>query len=78
MDNILVAGRKGYYNEPKLLHDGKSLEAAWHRATLDLLAALALIEEGQFVGDVISYKAGHGLDVTLIRRIYRNKLLQEL
>jgi UDP-3-O-acyl-N-acetylglucosamine deacetylase len=78
MDNILVAGRKGYYNEPKLMHDGKSLEAAWHRATLDLLAALALIEEGQFVGDVVSYKAGHGLDVTLIRRIYRNKLLREL
>ncbi|OQA24392.1 MAG: UDP-3-O-(3-hydroxymyristoyl) N-acetylglucosamine deacetylase [Verrucomicrobia bacterium ADurb.Bin345] len=78
MDNILVAGRHGYYNEPKLMHDGKSLEAAWHRAALDLLAALALIEEGQFAGDVISYKAGHGLDVTLIKRLYRNNLLREL
>lgn len=78
MDNIVVAGRHRYYNEPRLMHNGKSLEAAWHRATLDLLAALALIEEGQFVGDVISYKAGHGLDVTLIKRLYRNKLLRVL
>ncbi len=32
-------------NEPKMLHAGESLEAVWHRATLDLLAALALIED---------------------------------
>ena len=76
MENIVVAGRRGYYNEPKLLHDGKSLEAAWHRAALDLLAAIALIEEGQFVGEVISYRAGHGLDVEMIRQLYKNKLLK--
>jgi UDP-3-O-acyl-N-acetylglucosamine deacetylase len=76
MENIVVAGRRGYYNEPRLVHDGKSLEAAWHRAALDLLAAIALIEEGQFVGEVISYKAGHGLDVEMIRQLYKNKLLK--
>ena len=76
MDNIVVAGRRGYYNEPRLVHDGKSLEAAWHRAALDLLAAIALIEEGQFVGEVTSYKAGHGLDVEMIRQLYKHKLLK--
>ena len=78
MENIVVAGRRGYYNEPKLVHDGKSLEAAWHRAALDLLAAIALIEEGQFVGEVISYKAGHGLDVEMIRQLYKNRLLKRI
>lgn len=75
MENIVVAGRTRYFNEPRLVHDGKSLEAVWHRAALDLLAALALIEDGFFVGRVISYKAGHGLDVALIRQLYRQKLL---
>jgi UDP-3-O-acyl-N-acetylglucosamine deacetylase len=74
-ENVLVASRFGYVNKPRLFHDGKSLEAVWHRATLDLLAALALIEEGIFVGDVVSYKAGHRLDVDLIRRLYREQLL---
>ena len=78
MENIVVAGRFGYYNEPRLVHDGKSLEAAWHRAALDLLAAIALIEEGQFVGEVISYKAGHGLDVEMIRQLYKNRLLRKI
>ena len=78
MDNIVVAGRVGYYNKPRLIHEGKSLEAVWHRAVLDLLAALALIEEGQFVGRVISYKAGHGLDVEMIRQLYKRKLLRAL
>jgi UDP-3-O-acyl-N-acetylglucosamine deacetylase len=76
MENIVVAGRRRYYNVPRLVHDNKSLEAAWHRAALDLLAAIALIEEGQFVGEVISYKAGHGLDVEMIRQLYKNKLLK--
>jgi UDP-3-O-[3-hydroxymyristoyl] N-acetylglucosamine deacetylase len=75
MENIVVAGRRRYYNEPRLLHDGKSLEAVWHRAALDLLAALALIEDGVFVGRVVSYKAGHGLDVSLVRQLYRRRLL---
>ena len=78
MENIVVAGRFGYYNEPRLEHDGKSLEAVWHRAALDLLAALALIEEGQFVGWVISYKAGHTLDVEMIRRLYKQRMLRRL
>lgn len=73
--NILVAGRWGYYNKPALVHNGKSLEAAWHRAIMDLLAALALIDTGRFVGDVVSYKAGHTLDVTLVRRLHERDLL---
>jgi UDP-3-O-acyl-N-acetylglucosamine deacetylase len=77
-ENILIAGRLKYYNKPKLIHNGKSLEAVWHRGAMDLLAALALIEEGQFVGDVISYKAGHGLDVEMIVKLYKNGLLKRL
>jgi len=77
-ENILIASRKGYVNEPRLMHEGKSLEAAWHRATLDLLAAIALIEDGLFAGHVISYKAGHGLDVELIRQLYKQGLLKRM
>lgn len=65
-DNVLVAGRTRYHNEPRLLHNGKSLEAVWHRAALDLLAALALIEGGRFAGEVVSFKAGHRLDVRMM------------
>lgn len=78
MENIVVAGRLGYYNKPRLVHEGKSLEAVWHRAAQDLLAALALIEEGQFVGNVISYRAGHGLDVEMVRQLYKRRLLRQL
>jgi len=73
-ENILIAGRRRYYNEPRLMHQGRSLEAVWHRAMLDLLAALALIEEGRFVGEVISFKAGHALDVKLVTQCYRRDL----
>lgn len=73
--NVLIAGSKKYVNEPRLLHNGKSLEAVWHRAVLDLLAALALVEEGRFVGEVVSYKAGHVLDVRLLNLLYRQELL---
>ena len=76
--NILVAGRRRYLNEPRLVREGKSLEAVWHRAALDLLAALSLVEEGRFVGDVISYKAGHALDVRMITKLYRHDLLEEV
>ncbi|MBN2563980.1 MAG: UDP-3-O-acyl-N-acetylglucosamine deacetylase [Phycisphaerae bacterium] len=76
-ENILVAGRKRYVNEPRLLHEGKSLEAVWHRAALDLLAAVSLIEEGRFVGEVVSYKAGHGLDVKMVTYLYLHGLLAE-
>ena len=74
-DNLLVAGRLGYWNKPLLPHDGKSLEAVWHRATLDLLAAIALIDDGQFVGEIISYKSGHGMDVEMVQRLYQEALL---
>jgi len=73
--NILIAGRKKYLNEPKLMHNGKSLEAVWHRAVMDLLAAVALIDRGRFVGKIISYKSGHTLDVDMIRMLYKRDLL---
>lgn len=76
--NIVIAGRRRYVNEPRLVHEGKSLEVVWHRAALDLLAALSLVEEGRLVGDVISFKAGHALDVRLITKLYRRGLLEEL
>lgn len=76
MDNILVASKWGYFNEAKLVHEGKSLEAVWHRATLDLVAALALIEEGRFCGHVESYRAGHGLDCHMVRLLCKHDLLK--
>lgn len=63
--NILIHGKKRYFNEPKLLFEGKSLEAVWHRATLDLLAAVALLDTGRFAGTIISYRAGHTQDVRM-------------
>ncbi len=74
--NILIHGRKSYFNEPKLLHNGKALEPVWHRATLDLLAALALIDTGRLVGTAISYRAGHTLDCRLVTLLYRHGLLE--
>jgi UDP-3-O-acyl-N-acetylglucosamine deacetylase len=75
--NILIAGRWRYFNRPNLMHKGKALEAVWHRATLDLLAAIALIDHGRLAGRVISYKAGHALDVDIIKELYNNNLLEE-
>ena len=74
-ENLLIAGRLGYWNRPGLVHEGKSLEAVWHRAILDLLAAIALIDEGYFLGEIISYKSGHGLDVEMVQRLYQEALL---
>lgn len=74
--NVLIAGRRRYLNEPYLLHNEKSLEAVWHRATLDLLAALALIDRGRFLGHAVSYKAGHTLDVNMIRLLYQMDLIK--
>ena len=73
--NILVAGPRRYHNEPRLVVNGKSLEAVWHRATLDLLAAVGLINRGRFVGRIISYKSGHALDVEMVRQLYHRDLL---
>ncbi len=77
-ENILIHGRKRYLNEPRLLHGKRSLEAVWHRAVLDLVAALALVDRGRFVGTVVSYRAGHALDVRLVTLLYRFGLLEEL
>ena len=74
--NILVAGPRRYVNKPRLHHNGKSLEAAWHRATLDLLAVIAMINKGRFVGRALSYKSGHELDVRMIRELYERDLLR--
>ena len=67
--NILIHGKKKYFNEAKLLHEGKSLEAVWHRATLDLLAAVALLDQGRFAGTIVSFRAGHTQDVQMVTRM---------
>lgn len=73
--NIVIAGRRRYFNKPHMLHNGKSLEAVWHRAVLDLLAAVALVDKGRLVGRIVSYRAGHSLDVQLFRELYERDLL---
>ena len=78
MRNILIHSRRRYFNEPKLIHNGKALEPVWHRATLDLLAALALIDAGRFAGTVVSYRAGHTLDCRLVTLLHRHGLLEVL
>lgn len=78
MENILVASKWGYVNEPKLMHEGKSLEAVWHRSILDLLAAVALLEEGRFAGHITSYRAGHYLDCYAMRLLYKKGLLTQM
>jgi UDP-3-O-acyl-N-acetylglucosamine deacetylase len=75
-ENILIAGDKRYVNEAKMPHNGKSLEAVWHRMALDLLAAVALIDSGRFCGEIYSYKAGHTLDVQMVRKLYKLRLLK--
>ena len=73
--NILIHGRRRFLNEPRLPVGGKFLEPVWHRATLDLMAALALTGADRFVGTVVSYRAGHTLDCDAVRALYRNDLL---
>ncbi len=73
--NILIHGKRGYYNEPHHLKDGRSYEAVWHRATLDLLAAIALLNGGRFVGTAISYRAGHALDCRFMTLLLLHDLL---
>lgn len=75
--NILIAGKRRYLNEPAMIHNNKSLEAVWHRAAMDLLAAVALIDIGRYTGKIVSYKSGHALDVSMIRALYLHKLLEE-
>ncbi len=76
--NVVIAGKRRYVNEPRLMHNGKSLEAAWHRATLDLLAGLALIQDARFVGSILDYKGGHYMDVELVRMLLSYDLLEEV
>lgn len=74
-NNILIHGKHKYMNEAKLVYKGKSLEAVWHRATLDLLAAVALLDTGRFAGKIISYRAGHTQDVRIAALLYLHDLI---
>lgn len=76
--NILIHGPRRYYTEPRFPMNGKFLEPIWHRATLDLMAALSLTGADRFVGTVVSYRAGHTLDCDAVRALYRNDLLCSL
>ncbi len=69
--NILIHAKDRYISEPRM-----PLEAAWHRATLDLLAAIALIDAGRFAGTALSYRAGHTLDVRFMTLLYKHDLLR--
>lgn len=79
-DNILIHGKNRFHGEPRFVQPdgGKALEPVWHRATLDLLAAIALIDAGRFVGRVVSYRAGHTLDVRAVTQLYLHGLLTPL
>ena len=76
--NILIHGKRRFYTEPRFQKGEKFLEPVWHRATLDLMAAIALTGEHRFVGTVVSYRAGHTLDCDAIRALYRNDLLTQV
>lgn len=73
--NILIHGPRRFYTEPRFACGEKFLEPVWHRATLDLMAALSLTGADRFVGTVVSYRAGHTLDCDAVRALYRNDLL---
>ena len=72
--NILIHGKR-FYTEPRFPVGDKFLEPVWHRATLDLMAALSLTGSHRFAGTVVSYRAGHTLDCDAVRALYRNDLL---
>jgi len=74
--NILIHGKRRYHTEPRLRVGDKFLEPVWHRATLDLMAALALFGEHRFCGTVVSFRAGHTLDCDAVRALCRNNLLK--
>ncbi len=76
--NILIHGKRRFYTEPRFPVGGKFLEPVWHRATLDLMAALALTGADRFVGTVVSFRAGHTLDCDAVRALYRNDLLERV
>ncbi len=70
--NILIHKRRSYLNPPLF-----EREAVWHRATLDLLAALALADGGRFCGTVVSYRAGHRQDCRAVAELELQGLLVE-
>ena len=70
--NILIHKRRSYLNPPRF-----DREAVWHRATLDLLAALALVDGGRFCGTVVSYRAGHRQDCRAVAALELQGLLVE-
>ncbi len=76
-ENILIHGKKRFVNKPREQFnlDGRNYEPVWHRATLDLLAAIALLEEGRFVGTAVSYRAGHRLDCRFMTLLKLNDLI---
>jgi UDP-3-O-acyl-N-acetylglucosamine deacetylase len=76
--NILIHGKDKFYTEPRLKTGDKYLEPVWHRATLDLMAALALTGSDRFVGTVVSFRSGHTLDCDAVRALYRNDLIVKL
>ena len=76
--NILIHGPKRFYTEPRFPVNGKFLEPVWHRATLDLMAAIALIGAHRFAGTVVSYRAGHTLDCDAVRALCRHDLLVKI
>lgn len=76
--NILIHGRRRFYTSPRYPVGTKYLEPVWHRATLDLMAALSLTGADRFVGTVVSFRAGHTLDCDAVRALYRNDLLTRL
>ncbi len=79
--NILVADKRGYVNPPRpelTLPDGKSLEAVWHRACLDLVAALSLLPQGRPAGTIRSYKAGHVMDVLFLTQLLGRQAFTDL
>ena len=76
--NILIHRHRRFYTEPRFPVGEKFLEPVWHRATRDLMAALALTGEDRFVGTVVSFRAGHTLDCDAVRALYRNDLLTEV
>ncbi len=74
LTNILIHREREYLNPPRLNESGKALEPVWHRATLDLLAAVSLIP-GRLCGTVVSYRAGHVQDCRAVAYLLRNRLL---
>jgi len=75
--NVLIAGKKKYFNTPRLIENKKSLEAIWHRAVLDLPAVIAMAD-GVFKVNVISYKAGHREDIQMMKFITEQNLFEEI